>query len=122
VARAHIEAFEKGRSFESYVLGGTYTTWLDAFQRIARRIGCKAPDRVLSSFELKSAALAMALASLATGKKPMITGDLVELLHDAPDVSFCEKRKAKEALGYESRPLDTMIDDCYNWLVREGRL
>jgi nucleoside-diphosphate-sugar epimerase len=122
VARAHIQPFEKGRSFESYVLGGTYTTWLDAFQRIARRIGCKPPRRVWWGAELKPAALAMSAAALVTGRKPLITRDLVALLHDAPDVSFCEKRRAFEELGYESRSLDAMIDDCYNWLVQEGRL
>ena len=122
VARAHIQAFEKGRSFESYVLGGTYTTWLDAFQRIARRMGCTPPSRVLSSLELKVSALAQSIASWFTAHKPEITPELVDLLHDASDVSFCEKRKARDELGYESRPLDSMIDDCYNWLVREGRL
>jgi nucleoside-diphosphate-sugar epimerase len=122
VARAHVQAFERGRPFERYVLGGEYTTWLDAFQRIARRIGCKPPKRVLSRVELKVASLAMSAASLVTGRKPMITRDLVALVNDAPDVSFSDKRKAIEDLGYESKPLDTMIDDCYNWLVQEGRL
>src|SRR5258708_26423446 len=34
VARAHIQAFEQGRPFESCVLRGTYTALRDAFQRI----------------------------------------------------------------------------------------
>ena len=37
VARAHVQASEKGVCHENYVLGGTYTTWLDAFQRIAQK-------------------------------------------------------------------------------------
>jgi nucleoside-diphosphate-sugar epimerase len=57
-----------------------------------------------------------------TGRRPTLTHELVDLLRDAPDVSFCDKRKAKDELGYESRSLDSMIDDCYNWLVQEGRL
>jgi nucleoside-diphosphate-sugar epimerase len=43
-------------------------------------------------------------------------------MDDAPAVSFCEQRKAKEELGYESRSLDAVISDCYRWLLKEGRI
>jgi dihydroflavonol-4-reductase len=122
VARAHVEAFEKGVCHENYVLGGTYTTWLDAFQRIARRIGANPPSGAASRRTLMAVSYAMAGTSYLTGKKPVLSPELVSLIGDAPDVSFSEKRKAKEHLGYESRSLDVMIEDCYQWLLREGRI
>jgi nucleoside-diphosphate-sugar epimerase len=122
VARAHVQAFERGRCLESYVLGGTYTTWLDAFQRIAKTVGAPPPTKILRLRSLKVTSYAMWIASMVTGKEPQLTPELVRLLRDAPDVSFCDKRKAKEELGYESRDLDTMVKDCYDWLVKEGRI
>ena len=35
VARAHVQAFYKGRNRESYILGGSYATWDDVFRKIA---------------------------------------------------------------------------------------
>jgi nucleoside-diphosphate-sugar epimerase len=123
VARAHIQAFEKGRPFESYVLGGTYTTWLDLFQRIASVVGATPPRKAASPWVLNIVAQAMVVGSFFTRKEPLLTPDLISLLmDDAPDVSFCEQRKAKEELGYESRSLDAMISDCYRWLLKEGRI
>jgi len=122
IARAHIQAFERGQCSERYVLGGTYTTWLDAFQRIAKAVGAPPPTTTLSLPILKVASYAMWIASMFTGKKPELTPELVGLLGDSPDVDFCDKKKAKEELGYESRDLSTMVKDCYDWLVKEGRI
>lgn len=119
VARAHIQAFEKGRSQESYVLGGTYTSWLDTFQRIARLVGATTPKQAAPAWLLYAAARVIALGSNFTGRAPGLTPELVELLQDAPDVSFSERRKTKEQLGYESKSLDVMLQDCYEWLCLE---
>ena len=120
VAHAHRMAYEKGRNGEQYVLGGTYTTWLEAFRLICDSVGAP-PPRTAPIWLLTGAAYALQLTSYVTRKKPLLTPELVALLEDAPDVSYPEKRKAKEELGYESRPLDVMVRDCHNWLLREGR-
>lgn len=57
-----------------------------------------------------------------TEKKPVLTPQLVRLVRHEPDITSYDKRKAKEHLGYESRPLDVMIQDCYDWLQVEGRI
>ena len=122
VARAHIAAFERGRTLESYVLGGPYTSWLDVFQRIAAAVGAPPPTKIIGTNALKAASYVMWATSILTRRRPTLTPELARLLHDAPDVSFSEKRKAQEALGYRSRGLDEMISDCRDWLVKEDRL
>ena len=122
VAKAHILAYEKGRCGEHYVLGGTYTTWLDFFIRIAKLVGVKpikksTPEwllRIVVYWELSYAAL--------TGKKPMITFDLLDLVIADPDLSYYEKIRSQEELGYESASMDQMIADCYAWMKKEGRM
>ncbi len=121
VARAHVQAFEKGRRGEHYVLGGTYTTWFEAFQKICRRLDVPDPV-VLPKPVLAVIARCMAAVSAVTGKEPLLTPDLVRLLKDSCDVVDYEKWKAREELGYESRDLDTMVEDCYQWLVQAGLL
>jgi dihydroflavonol-4-reductase len=122
VAAAHLQAFYKGRCCEHYVLGGTYTTWLDFFQKVAVSVGAKPPTKATPRWLLSIIAHAMVTVSFFTKKRPLLSPDLVNLLRDAPDVSYCEKRKAKEDLGYESASIDKMIEDCRDWLKSEGLL
>lgn len=122
VARAHVMAFERGRTGQNYILSGTHTTWLDVFQRIAKRVGTKSITHTLPKSLLLLISQFMELTSMVTQKKPTITPELIRLLEDSGDAPYWEKRKAKEDLQYESRPLDVMIDDCYQWLLSEGKL
>lgn len=119
VAIAHIAAYEKGRCGEHYVLGGEYTTWLDAFQKIAIAVGATPPRKPNSKALIMFLAYTLTFISIFTKKKPPITPELVSLLEDAPDVSFYEKRKALIDLNYKSRNLDQMISDCHHWLIKE---
>ncbi len=122
VAKAHVQAFEKGRRCEHYVLGGTYSTWLDVFQRIARMMSVKSKVRTAPYWALLAVSHILNFIAKLTTKKPVITPELVHLLHDAPDVSYYEKQKAKQDLGYTSRSLDVMLHDCYKWLIKEKKL
>ena len=118
VARAHIQAYEKGRRGEHYVLGGTFTTWFQAFRGICGRLGVGDPIVVPKSI-LMIVSYFMVFGAMLTRKKPLLTPDVIRLLEDASDVSDFDQWKAREELGYRSRPLDVMIEDCYNWLVKE---
>lgn len=119
VALAHIQAFEKGKCCEHYVLGGEYTTWLAAFQKISTIVGVKPPTKVTPKFIILILSYLLTIGSFFTKKKPQITPELVNLLGDAPDVTYYEKRKAKKELGYQFSTLDQMIADCHLWLSKE---
>ena len=82
VARAHVLAFEKGRSCERYVLGGDYTTWLDFFQRVCRIVGAPPPRQATPPWVLSGhSALGMETVSFFTGKKPALTSEVVGLFN-----------------------------------------
>lgn len=122
VAQAHIQAFKKGRTAESYVLGGTFTTWLDLAQRICKLLKVDLPQKSTSFPVLMAFSFGMLLTSMITNKKPALTPHLIRLLHDAADVTYYEKQKTHIELGYESSSLDVMIKDCYDWMVKEKRI
>ncbi|MBY0471910.1 NAD-dependent epimerase/dehydratase family protein [bacterium] len=121
VAIAHLQAYESGRNAESYVLGGPYTTWLETFQLICKKLQVP-PPQVFSKWKLAMIAYGMDFSSRFTGKKPLLSPELIKLVGPSPDVTPKEKRKAKLELNYESRSLETMVDDCHRWLVHEGLL
>jgi nucleoside-diphosphate-sugar epimerase len=122
VARAHVQAFYKGRCHESYVLAGPYTTWLECFREIASVVGVKPPAKTASIRSLMIMGKLMAFASRFTGRPPLMSPDLVRLLRDYGDFSHSERRKAREILGYESSSLNEMIHDCHAWLMKENRI
>jgi dihydroflavonol-4-reductase len=122
VATAHIRAFESGRTAEHYMLGGTYTSWLEFSHAIADAVGSQCTVKAAKTWQLLLVSYVMAVVSLFTRKRPMLTPSLARLLKDAPDVPYCERRKAHEQLGYESRPLGAMIQDCLDWMLANGRI
>ena len=71
---------------------------------------------------LKTIAHGMNIHSKITKSKPPLTPQLLSLLGDAPDVNPQDKEKAANDLGYESRPLNIMLNDCHQWLKQEGKI
>jgi nucleoside-diphosphate-sugar epimerase len=122
VARAHVRAFEVGRRGESYVLGGHYASWLEVYQKIARLVGAKPPNHQTPLWILYALAYPAEWLSYLTRRPPLITPQLVQLLKPGGLTPAEEVRKSKEELGYESLPIDTMFQDCYDWLVQERLL
>lgn len=121
VARGHIQAFEKGKRGEHYFMGGTHATWEEASRIICDLLGVP-PPVVVPKWILKIVSFGMEMAAYVTKKKPLLTPELIDLLKDAPDVPPDEKLKAERDLGYHSRPLRVMFEDCYQWLLNEKRI
>lgn len=122
VARAHVRAFEVGQRGESYLLGGPYVSWLEVFQKIARLIGAKPPKHKTPLWVLYAVAYPAEWVSYLTRKKPLITPQLIQLLKLGGLTPSTEAHKSREILSYQSASLDTMLRDCYEWLVAEGLL
>lgn len=122
IASAHVAAYFHGVIGEHYVPYGTYTTWLDFYQRIAALTKSNSSLKVISQKQLYVVALFLESVSKLTGKRPLLTTDLVKLLSYAPDVTFSEKFKIDTDLRYQTKSLDEMILDCYNWMKKEGKL
>jgi nucleoside-diphosphate-sugar epimerase len=120
VAMAHLRSFERGRTGESYPLGGPSSTWLDVYRKIAALLNVPAPRSATPVWVLYAIAYPLLWSSYLTRKKPLITPQILHLLKlggkTPPDV----ERKSRVELGYRSASIDQMIDDCYQWLLREG--
>ena len=120
VAIAHIRVFEKGRTGESYGLGGHHSTWLDVYLKIATLFNVLAPNSETPVWVLYAISYPLLWISYLTRKKPLITPQLVHLLRKGGITDFKEVLKSRNELGYQSASIDEMIDDCYTWLVGEG--
>lgn len=117
VARAHVAAFERGRTGEHYLLGGTDATFLEAIQTIGRLVGKPVPRKPLPMFVLKTVAMLNELAAAFTGREPDITPEGAALVCETI-VTDCGK--AVRELGYRAVPLETMFADCWEWMQRNG--
>lgn len=119
VARAHVLAFERGKSGESYVLPGAYSSWLKLCQHIATLAGQPIPRKATSLRFLILLAHTMELFSKFSRRAPLMTPEVLRLLHDSADVTYYEKQKTIEGLGYDAGPLEDAVLDCYQWMKAE---
>ncbi|GAA5525830.1 aurachin B dehydrogenase [Microbulbifer aestuariivivens] len=120
VARAHIAAFEKGRSGENYILAGVDASFLEFFGHIARLLGKPVPERTTPAIVIHLLAQVSDLLSRVTGKEPRITPEKAALITRRVTAN-CDK--ARRELGYRGDvPLDTMLRESRDWLIERGLL
>jgi dihydroflavonol-4-reductase len=127
VSRAHLNAYYSGQRCERYVLGGPSATWLEFFQKVQTTVAAHSTTQiaVVSRGVLKGVAIGQLVQSWFTGKRPLLTPELVDLLgQEYTEVSEYERYKAESQIDYAgyNRSLDDMIEACNSWLLREGRL
>ncbi len=120
VAMGHLLAYEKGRTGESYLLKGVYTTWLDLGQRIAKKYNSKGKIYTVPEPLLWVLALLAEFQGFLTRKTPLLTREVVTLMEDVCDFPAIEQRRVTEDLGYTSQSLDQMISDYISWAEKQG--
>jgi dihydroflavonol-4-reductase len=104
VADGILLAFERGRTGESYVLGGELSTMGDLIKRVADLSGRKPPTRELPAPLMKMAIPIGPLVGKLMGFPP----NLGELIRTSDGVTYwASDEKARRELGYEPRDLDT---------------
>lgn len=119
VARGHLLALEKGRTGESYILGGEDLMLRDLFRMVATQSGRKAPTLRLPIAPLMPLAWVMERIAELTGKTPLMTPDILKM---AQKHMFFSSQKARNELGYTSRPATQAVADALTWFRKEGRL
>ncbi|MDE2148589.1 MAG: NAD-dependent epimerase/dehydratase family protein [Gammaproteobacteria bacterium] len=119
VAEGHRLAFERGRTGERYVLGGTDLTLAQILAGIAGIAGRKPPRvRLPHGLVLPIAYLAEGVARL-TGGRPIAT---VEEVRMSRKRMFFSSRKAIQELGYRPRPARQALEDAVRWYRDNGYL
>jgi nucleoside-diphosphate-sugar epimerase len=119
VVKAHIAAADKGENGGQYLLGGENRSMLDLVQEIARLLGKPAPQKETPAGLVKLIANIGDFISNFTGEPPSITPEIADGLGG---VSTTTSAKAIRELGYQVTPLRAMVQDCYDWMVAEGRI
>ena len=117
VAKAHLAAWDRGRTGENYILAGTQATYLQAFQVVGKLLGHAVPGKTVPASALHAAGWLAEMKSRITHREPEITPEMATLL----SVTLrCRSGKAIRELGFQPVPLETMFADCYAWLQAEG--
>jgi dihydroflavonol-4-reductase len=109
VAAGHLLAADRGRAGERYILGGENLTWPRLVDRVAELSGIRYPIMVLPSVIRRVARVREAL-----GLPSPISAEASNLM--GQDWRF-SSRRAREELGYESRPLDDTLRATIEWYL-----
>jgi len=119
VARAHIAAAERGVIGQNYLLGGAQASYLSLAQEMSHLLGQQ--RRIFSLHPRLLYGYAWIEERLAPlfRRPPEITSEAVHLLSYN---IYCSSRKAERELAYRPQPIETMLQDCYEWMLAEGLL
>jgi len=118
VADGHVLALKHGRIGERYILGGNNMTLKQILLQIAALAGHR-PPRVCIPHKiiLPVAVLSEGWARCICKGEPRVTLDGVRM---AKKQMFFSSRKARQELGYSSRPASEALYDAVHWFRSNG--
>lgn len=117
-ARGHVQAFEKGRAGERYILGGENLTLKQILDRLARITGLPSPTVKLPYvFALAAGVVDETVTGRILGKEPRATIDAVRM---GRKKMFITSAKAEQELGWRSVPVDGALQRSVDWFRSNG--
>jgi nucleoside-diphosphate-sugar epimerase len=119
VARAHINAYHKGRSGEHYILGGPDKSFREMIDAVAAILGKPGPRFTSPAWLFIFLSRLDNVTAKWFGRKPMTTMPEAEILCET---CVCSSEKAERELDYHPAEFQVMLEDCYTWMKREGML
>lgn len=114
-----IAAEGKGRTGESYLLGGHRASIVEVAALAEAATGVRTPRLVTPMWLAEVAAPVGLWWSRMRHSEPLFTPESLHALRKDPMVSTA---KAARELGYAARPLRDTVADSYAWFRAEGRL
>jgi dihydroflavonol-4-reductase len=114
VAEAHVTAFHRGRTGEHYVLGGVDASFFEITREVAKILDKRGPLFVMPAPLFRLFARMEYWISNLLGREAVFTPDLADILCETV---LCDSSKAVNELGYAPSSLNTMLNDCYRWMV-----
>ena len=117
VATAMINAAQRGRSGERYIVSNGYVTLEQLAQAVGKESGVPVPSRHIPYAVLNLLAHAGELTSRITGAQPTISVNAVKALNRRHEVSAA---KAVRELGVTFRTFEETIRDTINWFLANG--
>jgi dihydroflavonol-4-reductase len=108
-----VNALEKGKVGESYILGNKNMSYKEAFGLIAKVIDGKRPKFGLPYFiSYVYAVIGSAIAKLQ-GKAPTITVPMIKIAYDT---HYFTAQKAVNEIDLPQTPIEIAIQESYEWL------
>ena len=117
-ARGHIQALEKGRSGERYILGGENLTLKQILDRLAAITGLPSPTVKLPYFfALAAGVVDETVTGRMLGREPRATIDAVRM---GRKMMFVSSAKAERELGWQTVPVDAALRRSVEWFRGNG--
>ena len=117
-ARGHIQALEKGRSGERYILGGENLTLKQILDRLAAITGLKSPTVKLPYFfALAAGVVDEMVTGRLLGREPRATIDAVRM---GRKMMFVSSEKAERELGWRTVAIDGALRRSVDWFRGHG--
>src|SRR5208282_5026236 len=117
-ARGHIQALEKGRSGERYILGGENLTLKQILDRLAAITGLPSPTVKLPYiFALAAGIVDEMVTGRLLGREPRATIDTVRM---GRKMMFVSSAKAERELGWRTAPVDGALRRSVDWFRDNG--
>jgi dihydroflavonol-4-reductase len=117
-ARGHIQAFEKGRAGERYILGGENLTLKQILDRLGAITGLPSPRVKLPYvFALAAGVVDETVTGRILGREPRATIDAVRM---GRKKMFITSAKAERELGWRSVPVDDALRRSVEWFRANG--
>lgn len=117
IVLAHIAAAERGRSGESYLLGGHDMKLADMVGGICQRVGRRKPGFTLSPALMGLMGRLVGALTPASAQVPLMSRELAAMM--SADTRS-DSSKAMRELGLKPVSLEACLDDAHRWLVAEG--
>jgi dihydroflavonol-4-reductase len=117
-ARGHVQALEKGRSGERYILGGENLTLKQILDRLAAITGLKSPTVKLPYvFAFAAGVVDEMVTGRVLGREPRATIDAVRM---GRKMMFVSSAKAERELGWRTVPVDGALRRSVEWFRANG--
>ena len=117
-ARGHIQALEKGRPGERYILGGENLTLKQILDRLGAITGLPSPKVKLPYvFALAAGVVDETVTGHILGREPRATIDAVRM---GRKKMFITSAKAERELGWRSVPVDDALRRSVEWFRANG--
>lgn len=117
-ARGHVEAMEKGKTGERYILGGQDLTLKQILDKLGQITGLPSPTIKLPYiFAFAAGVVDEAVTGLLLRREPRATVDAVRM---GKKKMFASSAKAERELGWKIVPVDNALKRAVDWFRANG--
>jgi len=119
VAHGIILAAEKGQSGRHYIFSGSQVQVPELMKELEQRIGYPAPTYEIPSAIARAAGVLASVYYRLVQRRPVFTAYSIDVLRSNSQVSSA---RARDELGFTTRPWQDSIHDHVEWFRNEGML